>query len=47
MKEAPKNNVKYKRFDYYEEKYHHKLKESNSLIEPLNNLCGGCNDRVP
>lgn len=38
--------VKYKAFAYYKQKYHRNLNETNSLIEPLNLLCGGCNFRL-
>lgn len=43
MKNTTKLNLKYKPFSYYQEKYQHKLREPNSIIEPLNFLCGGCN----
>ena len=42
MKDASKLSTKYKPFQYYQEKYFHRLREPNSLIEPLNMLCGGC-----
>lgn len=40
----PNNNIslKYKPFKFFHDRYNRKLNEPNSLIEPLNLLCGGC-----